>query len=74
MFAIAKPAGRIEGIVVAKTNSTITIKKSDGTEEEIPDADLRIGENVNILIYKTKLTGKIEYRYFKVKSFGVAGD
>lgn len=73
LFA-ASPIGEIKGTVVNKTDSSITVKVVDGTEQVIAVNDLNVGDNVNITIYKSRFTGKTTYKYFATSYHGVAGE
>lgn len=68
-----KPVGQIIGKVISVNGDNVTINQSDGSEISITAQGLSTGENVNIAVYKSKLTGKTEYRFYKKYSVGVAG-
>ena len=69
-----KPVEKIAGVVMSKSDTSINVMKSDGSVVVVPIVDFDVGDKVFISVHKSEITGKTEYRYFKAKSFGVAGE
>ena len=58
---------RAQGIVEDVRPDGITLRTSKGESVQLETTGFEVGESVDVIVYKRRLTGHISYRFFEIE-------